>query len=211
MLTVFAAAFQRYQTRNLVILYDACGTLADAVGSELNKPEYVNVSDRSATDYVSVCHSAQCLECGLEAVCTKNFTLVPPSKSQTYRIQDVEKGFWWPAGLQYVSRDKPSLLRHAKRPCSYTCWPPFPRLVEFLKLSIWLCDERHSRADPPSTPKGPLVPVNVRMKFSNRALHHYAMTHVCTRVSRASLCNDTRMHKRFLNLVQKALFTDARS
>lgn len=42
-LNVFSAAFARYQTRNLVILYDACGTLADSIGSDLNKPELVNL------------------------------------------------------------------------------------------------------------------------------------------------------------------------
>lgn len=34
-------AFQYYQAKNLLILYDATGTLADAVGSELDKPQYV--------------------------------------------------------------------------------------------------------------------------------------------------------------------------
>mmetsp|Transcript_83804 Transcript_83804/g.233748 ORF Transcript_83804/g.233748 Transcript_83804/m.233748 type:complete len:908 (-) Transcript_83804:117-2840(-) len=34
-------AFQYYQAKNLLILYDATGTLADAVGSELDRPEYV--------------------------------------------------------------------------------------------------------------------------------------------------------------------------
>jgi len=34
-------AFQYYQAKNLLILYDAVGTLADAVGSELNVPKYV--------------------------------------------------------------------------------------------------------------------------------------------------------------------------
>lgn len=34
-------AFQYYQAKNLLILYDAVGTLADAVGAELDKPQYV--------------------------------------------------------------------------------------------------------------------------------------------------------------------------
>jgi len=34
-------AFQYYQAKNLLILYDAVGTLADAVGWELNQPQYV--------------------------------------------------------------------------------------------------------------------------------------------------------------------------
>lgn len=34
-------AFQRYQRKNLRILYDALGTLADGVGDSLNQPQYV--------------------------------------------------------------------------------------------------------------------------------------------------------------------------
>lgn len=34
-------AFNYYQAKNLLILYDAVGTLADAVGTHLNKPQYV--------------------------------------------------------------------------------------------------------------------------------------------------------------------------
>lgn len=36
-------AFNKYQHKNLLILYDAIGTLADSVGHHLNKPEYVNL------------------------------------------------------------------------------------------------------------------------------------------------------------------------
>lgn len=36
-------AFKKYQQKNLLILYDAIGTLADAVGGELNKPELVEM------------------------------------------------------------------------------------------------------------------------------------------------------------------------
>ena len=35
-------AFRKYQNRNLMILYDAVGTLAESVGGELNRPDYVN-------------------------------------------------------------------------------------------------------------------------------------------------------------------------
>mmetsp|Transcript_67270 Transcript_67270/g.154555 ORF Transcript_67270/g.154555 Transcript_67270/m.154555 type:complete len:888 (+) Transcript_67270:81-2744(+) len=42
-LQCFAQALQTYQQRNLIIMYDACGTLADVVGSELNRPEYLAV------------------------------------------------------------------------------------------------------------------------------------------------------------------------
>ena len=35
-------AFQKYQAKNLLILYDAIGTLADSVGRALNQPEHVN-------------------------------------------------------------------------------------------------------------------------------------------------------------------------
>lgn len=36
-------AFGRYQQKNLLILYDAIGTLADAVGLALNREEYIGV------------------------------------------------------------------------------------------------------------------------------------------------------------------------
>ncbi|KAG8714513.1 hypothetical protein FRC08_011841 [Ceratobasidium sp. 394] len=36
-------AFQKYQAKNLLILYDAIGTLADAVGNALNRPEALEV------------------------------------------------------------------------------------------------------------------------------------------------------------------------
>nr|XP_029504434.1 transportin-2-like [Oncorhynchus nerka] len=34
-------AFGKYQHKNLLILYDAIGTLADSVGHHLNQPEYI--------------------------------------------------------------------------------------------------------------------------------------------------------------------------
>lgn len=36
-------AFNKYQQKNLLILYDAIGTLADAVGSALNNPAYIDI------------------------------------------------------------------------------------------------------------------------------------------------------------------------
>ncbi|KAJ1530932.1 hypothetical protein ONE63_005770 [Megalurothrips usitatus] len=36
-------AFSKYQHKNLLILYDAIGTLADSVGHHLNKEEYINL------------------------------------------------------------------------------------------------------------------------------------------------------------------------
>jgi transportin-1 len=36
-------AFQKYQQKNLLILYDALGTLADAVGSALGQPAYLDI------------------------------------------------------------------------------------------------------------------------------------------------------------------------
>lgn len=36
-------AFSKYQHKNLLILYDAVGTLADSVGHHLNKPEYIDI------------------------------------------------------------------------------------------------------------------------------------------------------------------------
>lgn len=36
-------AFGKYQHKNLLILYDAIGTLADSVGDNLNKPDYINL------------------------------------------------------------------------------------------------------------------------------------------------------------------------
>jgi hypothetical protein len=36
-------AFQKYQHKNMLILYDAVGTLADAVGRALSNPQYVDI------------------------------------------------------------------------------------------------------------------------------------------------------------------------
>ncbi|XP_039258081.1 transportin-1-like [Styela clava] len=36
-------AFNKYQHKNLLILYDAIGTLADSVGNHLNKPDYIQM------------------------------------------------------------------------------------------------------------------------------------------------------------------------
>jgi len=36
-------AFSKYQHKNLLILYDAIGTLADSVESALNKQEYIDI------------------------------------------------------------------------------------------------------------------------------------------------------------------------
>lgn len=36
-------AFEKYQAKNLLILYDAVGTLADAVGRALSNPSYVEI------------------------------------------------------------------------------------------------------------------------------------------------------------------------
>nr|XP_009858661.1 transportin-1 [Ciona intestinalis] len=36
-------AFNKYQHKNLLILYDAIGTLADSVGNHMNKPEYIQM------------------------------------------------------------------------------------------------------------------------------------------------------------------------
>ena len=36
-LKVLMTAFRRYQAKNLIMLYDAIGTLADSVGNHLNK------------------------------------------------------------------------------------------------------------------------------------------------------------------------------
>ncbi|KAL1110373.1 hypothetical protein AAG570_007904 [Ranatra chinensis] len=36
-------AFSKYQHKNLLILYDAIGTLADSVGHHLNKPDYISM------------------------------------------------------------------------------------------------------------------------------------------------------------------------
>lgn len=36
-------AFTKYQSKNLIILYDAIGTLADSVSSDLNKTEYIQI------------------------------------------------------------------------------------------------------------------------------------------------------------------------
>jgi transportin-1 len=36
-------AFRKYQAKNLLILYDAIGTLADSVGPHLNRPDYIEL------------------------------------------------------------------------------------------------------------------------------------------------------------------------
>jgi transportin-1 len=36
-------AFQKYQQKNLLILYDALGTLADSVGGALGQPVYMEI------------------------------------------------------------------------------------------------------------------------------------------------------------------------
>ncbi|CAD5125177.1 DgyrCDS13420 [Dimorphilus gyrociliatus] len=42
-LETLVRAFGKYQHKNLLILYDAIGTLADSVGGHLNKEEYINL------------------------------------------------------------------------------------------------------------------------------------------------------------------------
>ncbi|KAI1726802.1 HEAT-like repeat domain-containing protein [Ditylenchus destructor] len=42
-LTTLVEAFKRYQAKNLLILYDAVGTLADSVGGNLSQPPYVDM------------------------------------------------------------------------------------------------------------------------------------------------------------------------
>lgn len=42
-LETLVAAFSKYQAKNLLILYDAVGTLADSVGNNLNNPEYIKL------------------------------------------------------------------------------------------------------------------------------------------------------------------------
>eukprot|EP01027_Heterolobosea_sp_BB2_P015739 GEZU01022513.1.p1 GENE.GEZU01022513.1~~GEZU01022513.1.p1 ORF type:complete len:446 (-),score=191.52 GEZU01022513.1:491-1717(-) len=42
-LETMSQAFRKYQAKNLLILYDAVGTLADAVGSDLNNPDSINL------------------------------------------------------------------------------------------------------------------------------------------------------------------------
>jgi hypothetical protein len=43
MLRTFAACFKKYQLKNQVILYDAVGTLAEAVGPALNNKTNVDI------------------------------------------------------------------------------------------------------------------------------------------------------------------------
>jgi transportin-1 len=42
-LQVLVFAFSKYQAKNLLILYDAIGTLADSVGNNLNNPKYITM------------------------------------------------------------------------------------------------------------------------------------------------------------------------
>lgn len=41
-LTTLCTAFTKYQHRNLLLLYDTVGTLADVVGENLNNPQYID-------------------------------------------------------------------------------------------------------------------------------------------------------------------------
>lgn len=43
-------AFGKYQQKNLLILYDAIGTLADSVGSALARPDYLQILMPSLID-----------------------------------------------------------------------------------------------------------------------------------------------------------------
>jgi transportin-1 len=66
-------AFSKYQHKNLLILYDAIGTLADSVGHHLNKPDYINLlmpplitkwnvlkdEDKDLFPLLEVCHRCQ--------------------------------------------------------------------------------------------------------------------------------------------------------
>ena len=42
-LETLVIAFRKYQAKNLLILYDAIGTLADSVGSHLNHPDCIQL------------------------------------------------------------------------------------------------------------------------------------------------------------------------
>ena len=42
-LETLVLAFRKYQAKNLLILYDAIGTLADSVGTHLNRPDYIQL------------------------------------------------------------------------------------------------------------------------------------------------------------------------
>jgi transportin-1 len=42
-LTTLCSAFSKYQHRNLLLLYDTVGTLADVVGETLNNSQYIDV------------------------------------------------------------------------------------------------------------------------------------------------------------------------
>lgn len=42
-LVTLASAFEKYQHRNLLLLYDTVGTLADVVGEALNLPQYIEL------------------------------------------------------------------------------------------------------------------------------------------------------------------------
>lgn len=42
-LTTLSAAFEKYQHRNLLLLYDTVGTLADVVGETLNNQQFIDL------------------------------------------------------------------------------------------------------------------------------------------------------------------------
>ena len=103
-LSTLVFAFTKYQKKNLLILYDAIGTLADSVGHHLNKEEYINMlmppliekwntlkdDDRGLFPLLEVCYRSQDLVCvgsRPSELIFKNFSsysacpvLPPPSK-----------------------------------------------------------------------------------------------------------------------------------
>ena len=63
-LQVLVFAFSKYQAKNLLILYDAIGTLADSVGVNLNKQVYHHLF----IIYLSTVPPTSCLSASLVSV-----------------------------------------------------------------------------------------------------------------------------------------------
>jgi len=79
-LSVYSQALAHYKTKNLVILYDACGTLAESLGEDLNKPEYLSVL-------------LPPLIAKWEAVPDNDKSLLPLLECMSYIVQSLGMGF----------------------------------------------------------------------------------------------------------------------
>lgn len=93
-LSVLTTAFTRYQNKNLLILYDAIGTLADSVESQLNQPKYIealmppliakwNELDDKDPGLLPL---LECLSCVATALGSGFLSFVPPVYERCLRL-----------------------------------------------------------------------------------------------------------------------------